>query len=81
MLGDQFTFLNYGSLLGSLFIHDRNIDGATEHWEVIYQPTEAILTVAPGNIPVPDYGSTFLLLTLSLFGFVTYRQRVLRKEA
>jgi autotransporter-associated beta strand protein len=73
-VGDQFIFLNYGSLFGSLFIFDRNIDGVAEHWQVTYQPTDAILTVELGNVPVPDWGSTFVLLTLGLLGLVCYHR-------
>jgi autotransporter-associated beta strand protein len=67
-VGESFTFLDYASLTGKLFVFDRNIDNAAEHWKVTYNPTNAILTVAPGNVPLPDAESTFLLLTLSLFG-------------
>jgi hypothetical protein len=74
-IGESFTFLDYGAVTGSLFIFDRNIDNAAEHWDVTYQSNDAILTVARGNVPVPDNGSTFLLLTLSLLGLVTYRQK------
>ena len=75
-IGESFTFLDYGAVTGTLFIFDRNIDNATEHWEVVYNPTDAILTVAPGNVAVPDRGSSLLLLTLSLLGLATYRWRV-----
>lgn len=74
-IGESFTFLDYGAVTGSLFIFDRNIDNAPEHWDVTYQPNDAILTVAAGNVPVPDWGSTFLMLTLSLIGLVMYRQK------
>jgi hypothetical protein len=80
-IGESFAFLDYGAVTGSLFIFDRNIDNAAEHWDVTYQSTEAILTVAPGNVPVSDQGSTFLLLTLSLLGLATYRQLLLGKRA
>jgi len=79
-IGESFTFLDYGAATGSLFIFDRNIDNAMEHWEVTYESTDAILTVAPGNVPVPDLGSTLLLLTLSLLGLVTYRRQLLRQR-
>ncbi len=72
-VGESFTFLEYGAVTGTLFIFDRNIDNEPEHWVVSYEATNAILTVAPGNVPVPDQGSTFLLLMLSLIGLVTYR--------
>lgn len=67
-VGEQFIFMNYGSLLGSFFIYDRNINGVAEHWDVIYRATDAILIVESGNVPIPDYGSTLLLLTLGLVG-------------
>jgi hypothetical protein len=54
--------------MGHGSIHDRNIDDAMEHWVISYQPGQAILTVAAGNVSVPDQGSTFLLLTLGLVG-------------
>jgi hypothetical protein len=50
------------------------------HWVVNYFPTYAILTVAPGNVPIPDQGSTFLLLTLGLLGLVTYQRQLLRGQ-
>jgi autotransporter-associated beta strand protein len=78
-VGEQFIFLTYGSFDGSLFIHDRNIDGLAEHWVVTYQPTEATLTVAPGNVLVPDQASTLLLLTLGLLGLGS-SQHLLRKQ-
>ena len=80
-IGDSFTFMNYMSLTGEFFIHDRNIDGVAEHWVVTYQATQAILTVAPGNVPVPDQGSTFLFLTLGLLALVTYRPHLLRGQS
>jgi autotransporter-associated beta strand protein len=80
-IGESFTFLNYGAVTGTLDIFDRNIDSLAEHWEVSYLPTSAILTVAAGNISVPDHGSTFLLLTLSLLGLATYRWRLLCRQA
>ena len=55
-------------MTGKLFVLDRNIDNAAEHWKVTYNPTNAILTVARGNVPLPDTESTLLLLTLSLLG-------------
>jgi hypothetical protein len=76
----SFTFLEYGAVTGTLFILDPNIDNEPEHWVVSYQATNAILTVAPGNVPVPDQGSTFLLLTLGLLALVTYRRQLLRGE-
>jgi autotransporter-associated beta strand protein len=58
-IGESFTFLNYASLNGTFFISDANIDNLNAHWEVTYQPTYAILTVALGNVPIvplPDQG-------------------------
>jgi autotransporter-associated beta strand protein len=80
-IGESFTFLTYGSVNGTLFMFNRNIDNLPEHWEVSYFPTFAILTVAAGNVPVPDQGSTLLLLTLGLLGLVVYRRQLLRKQA
>jgi autotransporter-associated beta strand protein len=80
-IGESFTFLDYGAVTGSLFIFDRNVDGAAEHWDVTYASNNAILTVAPGNVSTPDRGSTFLLLTLSLLGVVTSRHFLLCKQA
>jgi hypothetical protein len=74
-IDDSFTFLNAGAVNGTLFIFDRNIDDEPLHWVVNYFPTYAILTVAPGNVPVPDQGSTFLLLTLGLLGVVACRRQ------
>jgi len=65
-VGESFTFLQYGAVNGTLFMFNRNIDNLPEHWEVSYFPTFAVLTVAAGNVPVPDQGTTFLLLTLAL---------------
>jgi hypothetical protein len=79
-VGESFTFLEYGSHSGSLFIHDRNIDGAMEHWVVAYQSGEAILTVAPGNVSVPDRGSTLLLLTLGLVAVAIFRSGSYRQN-
>jgi autotransporter-associated beta strand protein len=80
-VGDSFAFLNYTSLNGTFFMSDANIDNLNAHWEVTYGPSSAILTVAPGNVPIvplPDQGSTFLLLMLGLLGLVTYRRQLLR---
>jgi autotransporter-associated beta strand protein len=76
-VGQSFTFLNYGAVNGTLFMFNPNIDNEPAHWEVGYFPTYAILTVVTGNVPVPDQGSTFLLLTLGLLGLVTYRRQLL----
>ena len=67
-VGEQFVFLNYGSLVGSLGIYDLNIDNAAEHWDLTYESHDAILAAAAGNVPVPDRASTLLLLTLGLLG-------------
>ena len=75
-VGESFTFLNYGAVNGTLFMFNRNIDNLPEHWEISYFPTYAILTVVAGNVPVPDQGSTFLLLMLGLLGLVTYRRQM-----
>jgi len=72
-VGESFTFLQYGAVNGTLFMFNRNIDNLPEHWEVSYFPTFAVLTVAAGNVPVPDQASTFLLLTLGLLGLVRFR--------
>jgi autotransporter-associated beta strand protein len=80
-IGDSFTFLNYGAVNGTLSIFNPNIGTLPEHWEISYFPTFAILTVAAGNVPVPDHGSAFLLLTLGLLGLVTYRQQLVRKQS
>ena len=80
-IGDSFTFMNYTSLTGEFFIHDRNFNGGLEHWSVGYQPTYAVLTAEAGRVPVPDYASTLLLLTLGLVGLVTPRYFLLRKQA
>jgi hypothetical protein len=69
-VGQEFVFLEYASFSGSLFIHDRNIDGTMEHWDISYEPGHALLSVAAGNVSIPDQASTFLLMTLSLLGLV-----------
>ena len=75
-VGDSFTFLNYGSVSGSLFIHihDPNIDGLAEHWVVNYLPDHALLIVVPGNVSVPDQGSALFLMVLSLLAVAVYRR-------
>jgi len=80
-IGDSFAFMNYTALTGTFFIRDRNIDDTMEHWEVTYLSNLAILTVAPGNVPVPDWASTFLLLTLSLIGLTAFRVSLLRRAS
>jgi autotransporter-associated beta strand protein len=79
-VGETFTFLNYAAVDGTLSILNPNIANEPEHWEVSYFPTYAILTVAPGNFPAPDQGSTLLLLTFGLLGLVTYRRQLLRGQ-
>jgi hypothetical protein len=73
-VGESFIFMDYSALSGTFSIFDRNIDNAVEHWNVTYQSKFAILTVVPGNVPVPDRGSTFLLLLLSLLALGSSRQ-------
>jgi autotransporter-associated beta strand protein len=77
-VGESFTFLQYGAVNGTLFMYNRNIDNLPEHWDVSYFPTFAVLTVAAGNVPVPDQGSTFVLLTLGLLGLVMCRRQCRR---
>jgi autotransporter-associated beta strand protein len=48
-VGQSFAFLNYASLAGVFSIRHPNIPHGIGHWEVIYQGTAAILTVAPGH--------------------------------
>jgi hypothetical protein len=79
-IGDSFTFLNAGAVNGTLFIFDRNIDNEPLHWVISYFPTNAVLTVVAGNVPVPDQASTFLL-TLGVLGLVTCRRQLLRKQS
>jgi autotransporter-associated beta strand protein len=79
-IGESFTFLNYEAVSGSLFIFNRNIDDAAEHWNLTFASNNAILTVAPGNVPSPDQGSAFLLLILGLFGLMASRYLLLRKS-
>jgi len=63
-IGDEFTFLEYGSLTGTFRIKNGVIfDNGMERWVVTYQATEAVLTATKN---VPDQGSTLLLLTLCL---------------
>ncbi len=79
-IGDSFTFLYYGARYGGLNMPNRNIDNLPEHWEISYFPSYAVLTVAAGNVPLPDQGSTFLLLTLGLLGLVTLRRQLLAAQ-
>jgi len=81
-VGESFTFMDYSALTGTFFIFDRNIDSVMEHWDVTYRSNDAILTVASGNVSVPDQTSTLLLLTLSLLGLLLSRRcHFLRKQA
>jgi protein with PEP-CTERM/exosortase system signal len=81
-VGETFTFLNYGAVTGTLLsIFNPNIDNLPEHWEVSYFPTFAVLTVAAGNVSVPDQGPTLLLLALGLLGLVTFRQQLLHQQS
>jgi hypothetical protein len=76
-VGEEFIFLNYGSRLGGFSrIQDQTFNNGAEHWAVSYQSTNAVLTVKAGPAPVPDYGSTFLLLTLGFLGLVTYQRQL-----
>jgi autotransporter-associated beta strand protein len=70
-IGDSFTFLNYASITGE-FSHIKHqvFDNGMLQWSVIYEANHAILTVGPNTIP--DQGSTFLLLALTLLGLVAY---------
>jgi len=78
-VGEEFTFLNYGSSLGGFSrIENQTFNNGTEHWAIIREPTDAILVVRSGPAPIPDEGSTFLLLTFGLLGLVTYRRQLLR---
>ena len=77
-VGDSFTFLTAGAVNGTLLMRNRNIDDLAEHWEISYFPTYALLTVAAGNVSVPDAGSTILLLVLGLVGLLMYRRSAVR---
>jgi hypothetical protein len=85
-VGEQFIFLKYGSFFGSFSsIQNQTFNGGTEHWDITYGSTSAILVAEAGPAgpatTTPDSGSTMLLLTLSLLGLVTYRHSSLRKQA
>jgi autotransporter-associated beta strand protein len=72
-IGESFTFLDYASLTGAFSsIQNQVFDNGMERWVVTYQATDAVLTATRN---VPDLGSTLLLLTLSLLGLATYRQK------
>ena len=79
-VGESFTFLQYGAVNGTLFMFNRNIDNLPEHWEVSYFPTFAVLTVAAGNVPVPDQASTLLLLMLGLSALLMCRRYLVCKQ-
>jgi autotransporter-associated beta strand protein len=72
-IGESFTFLDYASVMGAFSgIQNQVFDNGMERWVVTYQGTDAVLTATKN---VPDQGSTLVLLTLSLLGLVTYRQK------
>jgi autotransporter-associated beta strand protein len=78
-VGDEFTFLNYESVSGAFRIQNAGIfDNGMERWVVTYQATDAVLTATRN---VPDPGSTLLLLTCSLLGLMTYRQKCVARAA
>ena len=77
---ESFAFLNYGARNGTLSISNPNISNLAEHWEISYFPTHATFTVATGNVPVPDPGSTFVLLRLGVLGLLVLQQQLLRKQ-
>jgi len=79
MIGQTFTFLDYAGLTGA-FSRIENLNFDNMHWEITYGDTMAILTAEAGP-GVPDQGSTFLLLTLSLLGLVIYQQQLRCKHA
>jgi hypothetical protein len=68
-------------MTGALFVFNRNIDDEPLHWVVNYFPNYATLTVATGNVPVSDQGSTLLLLALSLLGLVAFQRRLLHRQS
>jgi autotransporter-associated beta strand protein len=81
-VGESFTFMDYESVLGVFSsIKNLNFNNNTEHWAITYQPTFAVLTAESGRANVPDQGSTFPLLTLSLLGLMTYWHGLPRKQA
>jgi autotransporter-associated beta strand protein len=75
VIGQSFVFLDYASLSGVFSsIKNQTFDNGLEHWAVTHQSTNALLTAEAGPANVPDRGSTFLLLTLSLLALVTYER-------
>jgi hypothetical protein len=57
---------------GFSHIKNRVFDSGLLQWSVIYQDNHAILTVEQH---MPDQGSTFLLLTLSLLALLTCQRK------
>ena len=49
-----------------------------EHWLVTYFPDHAGLTVAAGNVSVPDEAATLLLMTLSLVALLGLQAKLRR---
>jgi autotransporter-associated beta strand protein len=80
IVGETFTFLNYGAVNGTLSILNPNIDNLPEHWGVSHFPTFAVLTVTAGNVPVPDQASTLLLLMLGLSALLMCRRYLVCKQ-
>jgi hypothetical protein len=77
--GNTFTFLSYGSLDGEFSrIENEIFAGGTLQW--LLSDDQTTLTVVSRASPVPDQGSTFLLLTLGLLGLTTYRRQLLRGQ-
>lgn len=75
-IGQSFVFLDYAGMSGAFSsIENQVFDNGMEKWSVAYRNTDALLTAESTTSSVPDQGSTFLLLTLSLLGLVTYRQK------
>ena len=66
-IGDQFTFLDYGSIFGAFRFQNPVFDNGVERWVVSYGATDAVLTATPNT---PDEASTLLLLAVSLLGLV-----------
>jgi len=78
MIGQSFVFLDYSNLSGAFSsIENQVFDNGMEKWSVTYGSRDAILT-AESTTSVPDCGSTLVLLTLSLLGLLTYRQKCQR---
>ena len=77
-IGDQFTFLDYGSIFGAFRFQNPVFDNGMERWVVSYGATDAVLTATANT---PDEASTLLLLAVSFLGLVTYRRRSARKGA